>query len=191
LNSSKDISGVKIPSGFEGLSQRLLRQAATGHWFNAVCGGLALVCSLFAFPVIPIIISACLIFPQRWRSLSFSIALGCSLGATILVTLFHFFGWALIYKYFPEFLNHPAWQSVMAWVSRYGTIGLLGISASPLPEMPALMVLGVAKPDTAAIFIAVMIGKWIKYGVIAWLASHFPERFTDGVSAVLRKFWWR
>jgi len=149
---------------------------------------LALICSLCAFPVIPIIVSACLISPRRWRSISFLIAFGCALGATILVTLFHFFGWALIYRYFPEFLSHPAWQSIVNWVSNYGTLGLLAIASSPLPEMPALIVLGVSRPDTALIFLAVLTGKLIKYGIIAWLTSHFPGRFADGLSALLRKF---
>jgi membrane protein YqaA with SNARE-associated domain len=179
----------KAPSSFERLSRQLLRQAESGLWFNAVCGMLALICSLCAFPVIPIIVSACLIAPRRWRSISFSIAFGCALGATILVTLFHFFGWAVVYRYFPEFLSHPAWQSIVNWVSNYGTLGLLAIASSPLPEMPALIVLGVSKPDTVAIFLAVMTGKLIKYGLIAWLASHFPDRFTDGLSWLLRKFW--
>jgi membrane protein YqaA with SNARE-associated domain len=189
LNNPPEGFDPKTSSSFEGLSQRLIRQAASGHWFIAVCGTLALVCSLCAFPVIPIIVSACLMSPRRWRSISFSIAFGCALGATILVTLFHFFGWALIYRYFPEFLNHPTWQNIQSWVSNYGAIGLLAIAASPLPEMPALIVLGVSKPDTAVIFLAVLTGKLIKYGFIAWLASRFPDRFTDGLSALLRKFW--
>ena len=179
----------KTPSSFERLSQRLLRQAESRLWFNVVCGMLALICSICAFPVIPIIVSACLISPLRWRSISFSIAFGCALGATILVTLFHFFGWALIYSYFPEFLSHPAWQSIVNWVSNYGILGLLAIASSPLPEMPALIVLSVSRPDTALIFLAVLTGKLIKYGMIAWLTSRFPGRVADGLGALLRKFW--
>jgi membrane protein YqaA with SNARE-associated domain len=188
---SKSINAAKSqkPPGFEGLSQRLIRQAASGHWFLVVCGTLALVCSLCAFPVIPIIVSACLISPRRWRSITLSIAFGCALGAAILVTLFHFFGWALIYKYFPEFLNHPAWQNILNWVAHYGGIGLLAIAASPLPEMPALIILGVSKPDTVVVFFAVLTGKVFKYGLISWLASHFPDRFTNGLNGLLRRFW--
>jgi membrane protein YqaA with SNARE-associated domain len=104
------------------------------------------------------------------------------------VTLFHFFGWALIYRYFPEFLSHPAWQKMVNWVSNYGTLGLLTIASSPLPEMPALIVLGVSRPDTALIFLAVLTGKLIKYGMMAWLTSRFPGQVVDGLSALLRKF---
>jgi membrane protein YqaA with SNARE-associated domain len=178
----------KTPPGFERLSQRLLRQAESGLKLNVICAMLALICSLCAFPVIPIIVSACLIAPRRWRSISFSIALGCALGATILVTLFHFFGWALIDRYFPEFLSHPAWQSIVNWVSNYGSLGLLAIASSPLPEMPALIVLGVSRPDTGLIFLAVLTGKLVKYGIIAWITGHFPGRVADGLSAPLRKF---
>lgn len=174
LKTPQAVLDPKTPSNFEGLSQWLLRHAESGIRLNAVCVMLALICSICAFPVIPIIVSACLISPRRWRSISFSIAFGCALGATILVTLFHFFGWALIYRYFPEFLGHPAWQNIVNWVSNYGTLGLLAIAASPLPEMPALIVLGVARPDTVLIFLAVLTGKTIKYGFIAWLAGRFP-----------------
>jgi len=182
---------VLVPNtyySFERLSQRLLLQAEFGFRLNALCGMLALICSLCAFPVIPIIVSACLISPRKWRSISLSIALGCALGATILVTLFHFFGWALIYRYFPEFLSHPVWQNMVNWVSNYGTFGLLAIASSPLPEMPALIVLGVSRPDTALIFLAVLTGKLIKYGMMAWLTSRFPGQVADGLSALLRKF---
>jgi membrane protein YqaA with SNARE-associated domain len=188
---SANVATSEKPHRFEGLSQRLILQAASGHLFLVVCSALALICSLCAFPVIPIIVSACLISPRRWRSIALSIAFGCALGATILVTLFHFFGWALIYKYFPEFLNHPAWQNILNWVANYSGIGLLAIAASPLPEMPALIILGVTKPDTAIVFFAVLTGKVLKYGLIAWLASRFPERLTDGLNGFLQKFWLR
>jgi len=189
LSKLSNAANLEKPPVFEVLSQRLIRQAASGHWFLVVCSTLALVCSLCAFPVIPIIVSACLISPRRWRSINFSIAFGCALGAAILVTIFHFFGWALIYKYFPEFLNHPAWQNILSWVVHYGGIGLLAIAASPLPEMPALIILGVAKPDAVVVFFAVLTGKVLKYGLIAWLASHFPDRFTNGFNGLLRRLW--
>jgi membrane protein YqaA with SNARE-associated domain len=103
------------------------------------------------------------------------------------VTLFHYFGWALIYKYFPEFLNHPAWQSILGWISIYGPFGLLAIATSPLPEMPALIMLGVSRPNTTVIFLAVLMGKLIKYGLIAWLASRFPDRFPKELNGLRRK----
>jgi membrane protein YqaA with SNARE-associated domain len=174
-------------TSFEECSRQLLLQTASGHWFNIVCGMLALTCSLCALPVIPIIVSACLISPRRWRSLSFSIALGCALGAMVLVTLFHYFGWELVYHHFPEFLHYPAWQGLQGWISRYGPIGLLAIAASPLPEMPALIVLGVSNPDTAFIFLAVLSGKLIKYSLICWLSSRYPDRYARRVLDLLRK----
>lgn len=170
----------------EGLTQRLIQSSAQGHWFLLVCGLLGLACSLCAFPVIPIIVTACLISPKRWRSIALSVSLGCSIGAVILVSLFHYLGWAMVYKYFPEFLHHPAWESVLNWITLYGGVGLFGIAASPFPEMPALIVYGIAKPDMTVTFIAILCGKTIKYGLIAWLASHFPNKFTNGINVFLQ-----
>jgi membrane protein YqaA with SNARE-associated domain len=184
--AKKPVSLEKSPR-FEVFSQRLIRQAASGHWFLVICGTLALICALCAFPVIPIIVSACLISPRRWRSITFSIAFGCALGGAILVTLFHFFGWAMIYRYFPEFLNHPAWQSLLLWIGHYGSLGLLAIAASPLPEMPALIILGISRPEPLAVFVAILAGKTLKYGLLAWLVSHFPERFTNGFNGFMQR----
>jgi membrane protein YqaA with SNARE-associated domain len=189
MNNPKQQQTPAYSSRIEKISQQLLMQAASGHWFTVACATLALICSLFAFPVIPIILSACMLAPRRWRAVAFSITLGCALGATILVTLFHFYGWALVYKYFPEFLNHPAWQGLIQWVSKYGVMGLLVISASPLPEMPALIILSTSKPDIIPIFLAVLAGKMIKYGFIAWVGSHFPDQFMNGLSGLWKKLW--
>jgi membrane protein YqaA with SNARE-associated domain len=170
----------------EGLTHRLIRDAADGHGFLAVCCLLGLACSISASPVIPIIVTDAMISPRRWHTISVSIALGCSFGAVVLVMLFHYLGWSLVDQFFPEFWHHPAWQNMQDWIVSYKEIGLAAISASPLPEMPALIVLGLAKPDIIVVFIAVLIGKLFKYGLISWLASHFPDKLSHGINGLLR-----
>lgn len=170
--------------------RRLLRHSAEGHAFLLTCAFLALVGTLTAaYPVTAVIVPAALLAPKRWLKITLVTALSSALGATALVILFHHMGWVQIYEHFPQLATHPQWSCVMDWVASYGVIALFVIAATPLPQTPALIFFGgVARPDYLGVFVAMLFGKLIKYGVFAWLTAHFPERFNDGVGAMLGRW---
>ena len=70
-----------------------------------------------------------------------------------------------------------AWQRVIAWTVEYGVIALFAIAALPLPQTPALIFFAITEPPVAQIFLAVLLGKMIKYFLLAMLAALFPARF--------------
>lgn len=171
----------------EGLLQRLIRRSV-GHGFLLTCGGLSLVGTFTAiFPVTAVVIPAALLQPTRWRALTLSCALGSALGATLLVATFHQLGWETLYASFPELAAHPHWQAVMDWAATYGTAALFVIAATPLPQTPALIFFGAARSDFMPVFGVMLAGKLLKYGLMAWLASRFPQRFAKGLRGVLRR----
>lgn len=165
--------------------RRLLRHSAEGHAFLLTCATLALAGTLTAaYPVTAVIVPAALLAPKRWLKITLVTAL-----SSALVILFHHMGWVQIYEHFPELATHPQWSRVMDWVASYGVIALFVIAATPLPQTPALIFFGgVARPDYLGVFVAMLFGKLIKYGVFAWLTAHFPERFNDGVGAMLGRW---
>lgn len=182
------MAGFELPK-FEGLLQRLLRNAEEGHTLSLVAMGLALAGTVTAaYPVTAVIVPAALLAPRRWRRLTLLTALGSALGATLLVEFFHHLGWNQIYARFPELASRREWAEVMDWVVAYGALALFLISASPLPQTPALIVFAIGRHDYFAVFVAMFCGKLIKYGLFAWAASRFPERFSNGIAGFLR---WR
>ena len=72
-------------------------------------------------------------------------------------------------------------------MAAHGPLALFLIAASPLPQTPALIFFAIAHHDYPAVFVAMLAGKIIKYGLFAWLASHFPERFRNGFAGLFRR----
>lgn len=140
-----------------------------------------------AYPVTAVVVPATLLAAARWRSISGFSALGSALGATALMFAFHHLGWTQLNERFPELATNPTWIRVVGWASTYGMIALFLIAVSPLPQTPALIFLGAAHHDYPSAFLAMLLGKLIKYGAFAWTASHFPERITLGIAQLLRR----
>lgn len=162
----------------EGFLQRCVRQAAERRWFLSTCGLLAFIGTLTAaFPVTAVVIPAVLLVPTRWWQITLASTLGSALGATALVEIVHHVGWTQIYEWFPQLVSNPKWQEVMDWATEYGVVSLFFLAASPLPQTPALILFGVTGHHVIAVFFAISFGKILKYGLMAWLASHFPEKF--------------
>lgn len=162
---------------FGAFIQRVLGHAAEGHRLALTCGLLAFAgTATAAYPVTAIVAPATLMAARRWRAIAAASALGSGLAATLLVIVFHHLGWTWIHAHFPEVAGNPAWQRVMDWATGYGVAALFLVALSPLPQTPALIVLGAGHHDYAGVLAAMLLGKLIKYGAVAWSASHFPER---------------
>ncbi len=162
----------------EGLLQRWIRRAAESGGFLSLCCLLAAVSAVTgSFPATAVVVPATLLVPRHWRRIVAVCAFGSACGATLLAAMFHHLGWHQVYARFPEMNTHPAWQETVRWVSDYGAWALLGIAATPLPQTPALAFFAIARQDYQDLFLAILAGKALKYGVLAWLVSRFPERF--------------
>lgn len=178
---------MRLPP-MEGFLQRLLRRAAEGHGLLFACFALAFAGTLTAsFPVTAVVVPATLLAAGRWKAVATATAFGSALGATALVMVFHHLGWSQVYAHFPEMAAHPAWQRVIAWAANYGIATLFLIAASPLPQTPALIFFGVVQPNVPGVFAAMLLAKLVKYGALAWVTSHFPERFRNGLGGFLRR----
>ena len=90
---------------------------------------------------------------------------------------FHYLGWGQIAAYYPDLPQSKAWADATRWVSAYGTWALLGFAAAPLPQTPALIFTAVSRLPVSEVFLALFLGKLLKYGVYGWLAAEFPSWF--------------
>lgn len=158
--------------------QTLLQRSAHGPGFLIVITLLSLLgTATAAYPVTVVVIPAALLVPQRWVQVSIASALGSAAGATLLVLVFHHLGWELLYGQFPDLMQHQRWSDFTGWINDYGAAALFIIAATPLPQTPALIILSTGQHPYLLVFVAMLAGKLIKYGVCARLAALFPERF--------------
>lgn len=163
---------------YENFIQRALRRAARSRFVPALTGLLALVqTATLSLPVTAVVVPAVLIARPQWKSIVLQAAFGSALGATLLVMVFHDWGWQAINAAFPTLLGSPAGQHVVAWVGKWGLLGLFAIAALPVPQAPALVFFALGQPVALQILVALLAGKLIKYGVVAGATVLFPEKF--------------
>ena len=97
--------------------------------------------------------------------------------ALSLYLVFHHLGWNQLLSWYPDLAASNSWRDATRWVSAYGAWALLLIAVSPLPQTPALAFAAIARLPIAEVFLALLVGKVLKYSVYGWLVARFPERY--------------
>jgi membrane protein YqaA with SNARE-associated domain len=165
---------------FEKLARYWLAVLHASPLYVPAVGVMALGATLsMSVPVTSFLIIAVLLDNRRWCWSWLAASFGSAVGGVLLVMGFYNLAWAQVYALFPDFANSPSWQYVMQWVSDYGVVALAWIAALPLPQTPALVLCGISKLSLTGVFFAMLLGKLVKYGVVAWLAAYFPKKFAE------------
>lgn len=122
------------------------------------------------YPYGPVLAVAVVFAPERWRSTYLAACLGAATGATLLALMVQsLVGQHLIAQYFPDLEYSPQWRLAQQWVAAYGSIALAVIAALPLPEIPPLLILALAKTPPPLIGLAIFCGKLCKYGIYIFI----------------------
>ena len=161
----------------EGKLQGWLERANRGHHFFAVAALLSFGGTISAgYPVTAVIVTAVLMAPKRWLPLSLACATGSALAGAIIVGVSHMLGYNQIHDWFPNLLSDQTWAEASRWIGYYGVWAIFGVGASPLPQMPLLIFFGIVDDRILEAFLALLGGKALKYGAVAWVTQHFPEK---------------
>lgn len=128
-------------------------------------------------PFASVLVLAVFLQPRRWRTIAVYSALGASIGGLSLYLVFHHLGWNQLLSWYPDLAASNSWRDATRWVSAYGAWALLLIAVSPLPQTPALAFAAIARLPIAEVFLALLVGKVLKYSVYGWLVARFPERY--------------
>ena len=156
----------------------VLRGATSLRAYPLVVGAVALLLTLsMSIPFASIPIVAVLLCPDRWKGITVFASAGSAAGGLLLYMVFHHLGWNYLIETYPDLVQSKAWIDATRWVSAYGTWALLAVAASPLPQTPALIFTAVSRLPPFDVFLALFVGKLVKYGVYAWLAATFPSWF--------------
>jgi membrane protein YqaA with SNARE-associated domain len=113
--------------------------------------------------------------PKRWLSIALIFALASACGATSLAAVFHHAGQWVMTSLFPDLINNSTWVETVSWMDRYGILGLGLVALSPFPQHAAVIILALAHAPFIFIFAAVFVGRFLKYGLVAWLAKMSPQ----------------
>lgn len=163
---------------FERTARAALRRSVGTRVYPAVVAAVAFSLTVtMSVPFAPVLFLAVLLNPKRWRSIAFWASVGSAAGALVVHLAFHYLGWRLLAAYSPDLTGTEAWLEATRWMSRYGSAALLIISATPVPQTPALIFSGIYRLPILEVFPAFLVGKLVKYGVYAYLAATFRERF--------------
>ncbi|MGK5083142.1 VTT domain-containing protein [Bdellovibrionota bacterium FG-1] len=130
---------------------------------------------VFFIPNEALLIPAVMARPKNWLRVAAWVSLGSALGATLFSQLCGSFGPRVIEFFAPHLTESENWRKAITLVHQYGLPGVTLASLSPAPQHAAVAIAGLAHLSWAGIFCAVFIGRFIKYGVIAWLTVSAPK----------------
>ncbi len=117
------------------------------------------------YPFGPVLASAIVIAPRRWREIYLASCLGATIGVLVFAGMVEFYGSPMIESMFPGIEQRTDWLRYTHWISRYGWVALLTFAALPVPQMPVLFLSALSHINLAKIAVAILIGKLVKYGI--------------------------
>ncbi len=122
-----------------------------------------------------ILITSIFIRKKKWPRNALSISLGSTLGAILLVFLVHHYGLEEIILHFPKITHSSIWPYSQKLLTDYGLWGLFFMMLSPFMQQPMLLLIGLTNHPLKVILVVILAGKSLKYILISWCASKFPE----------------
>ena len=145
---------------------RLLGRLRHSMFLPFAVGLLAAVSSATGlYPFGPVLAAAVLAAPRRWWSLYVASCAGAVGGVLLLAGLVRTYGLPWAEALFPGVEQSAEWQRYVYWSARYGWLALAAFAASPLPQMPILVLSALSRIGLGPIALAVLVGKLVKYGV--------------------------
>lgn len=168
--------GVRLER-LEGQLQGWMERANRGHHLLGLATLLSFCGTLTAaYPVTAIIVTAVMLAPRHWLRLSLGSATGSALAGAVIVGVSHLLGYNEIHHLFPNLISPETWAEASRWIDEFGVWAIFAVGASPLPQMPLLIFFGIVDDRVLEAFLALLGGKVLKYGIVAWVTQHFPER---------------
>ncbi len=145
-------------------------------WYNPL---FFLCCSVDHYvvfiPVLGMLVSSVFLAPRKWLRLAIWGGLGSWLGAWSIGWVARGFGLGLIQDYFPTLMQSGLWHWAEDFFSHHGVWVVFISGISPITQQPAVIVASLAGTPLIEIGAVLLVAKLIKFGVIAYLASHAPQ----------------
>lgn len=163
-------------------SIRRLQRYGKRWWYIPLIAVLAFLDSFIVIvPTDSLLISAVMMRPKRWVYAFLVISLGSTLGACALASFVTTYGDSFVHELFPSIYTSSMWTWTDQLMDKYGALAIFLVSLSPATQHPAVILGGLTGVPLFEIFVAIFLGRAIKYSFFAWIASHSPK--------LLKKLW--
>ncbi len=157
-----------------------IKHFADRSWYAPIVGALAALDQFIIFlPIEWLMVPSVLVRPRRWFSTALWVATGSALGSVGLAAATSVYGFAFLNAYLPSLLHSQGWIRATDFIESYGAWALFGFSVGPLPQQAGVAFAGITHMPMTQIFLAVWLGRSIKYLAINWVASHAPRLLKD------------
>ncbi len=131
---------------------------------------------VIVLPTDGLVIASILSNPRKWRILATAFTIGSTLGGMSVALLASHFGLGLIESAFPGFIGTSFWLTTESWLASLGLWAVFLIAASPLSQQPAIALASMAGHSVLSIFLALLIGRALKYYSLGYLCKWAPNR---------------
>ncbi|NOT80507.1 MAG: hypothetical protein HOP07_16070 [Bacteriovoracaceae bacterium] len=175
------MSLLKRKKYFKVLIKKLQRHT-NKKWFAPLLGLLAGLDNLvIVIPNDGLLISSTLLVPKKWFTFALNVAIGSTLGAIALASIVEFQGLPWILDNYPSLAKNTQWIFSQEFFDKYGLLFVFFIGLSPLMQQPAVIFAGLANTPLHQLALVVFTGRFIKFLIMAYIASHSPK--------YLKKLW--
>lgn len=145
-------------------------------WYPPLIGFLAALDNLIVIvPTDGILVSSTMLTPKRWILLATSISVGSTLGALILAGLVEFHGLPWVLNFYPGLEETRTWIWSMDFFNEYGLVVVFVVAMTPLMQQPAVILASLAMTPLIELAAVIFVGRFLKYLVMGYLASHAPR----------------
>jgi membrane protein YqaA with SNARE-associated domain len=166
----------------------LVKKQTSGPGYVAFVSLIAFaLTATMTIPFGSVLAIAVLLAPRHWKAIALWSSVGSSLGAVVIYLAVHHLGWDQFVSTYPDVAASKGWQDATNWVTRYGAYALFCLAALPLPQSPALMFAGIVRLPIWEVWLAVLLGKGIKYGLYSYAVARFPSRFLKRYAPLLNQ----
>jgi membrane protein YqaA with SNARE-associated domain len=153
-----------------------LEQFSGRWWYDPLLGFLAAADAyIFVISVEAFLLPAVAVRPKKWAVASLWATIGSAIGATSFAYLASRYGESIVAHFIPNAFSSKAWIDSSKYIVEHGFLGLGFISLGPLPQHVAVAVAGLAHMKTLEVFLAVLVGRGIKYFFLSWAMAHSPK----------------
>jgi len=159
-----------------------LESFAQRSWYVPFISFLAALDNLvLIIPNDGILVSSTMLTPKRWFYIALAVSIGSTIGAVVLAELVQYHGFPWVLEIYPSINESTLWLKTVEFFEEYGLLLVFFVALTPIAQQPAVILAGIAHTPILKLASVIFVGRFIKYLILAYLASHAPK--------VLNKLW--
>lgn len=153
-----------------------LKKYTDRYWYTPLLSFLAALDNiLIIIPTDGILISSSMFKPSKWFLFALSVSFGSTIGAIFLASLVEYQGLPWILDIYPGINETKTWSLCSHFFEQYGLILVFAVAVTPIMQQPAVILASLANTPLIQLGVAIFIGRFIKYLIMAYVGSHAPR----------------